>query len=1474
MIAPSRYATVASGQTPDPPQASTISKLLTVMLNPALPCSVADQDVFGPSVNTSCHHGFDFTLLFEETILTLLPIILFYPVAALRIWNLHYASEKVNRSWLYATKETALLLHIALQLILLVFWCQSSTPTTRATIPTAIANIVSLLLVLYLSHLEHLRSLRPSTTNCLFLGLTTLLDLARLRTLYFIPDNQLISILFAVSWIGKVIVLVLESTEKRSLLKKEYTESSLEATSSIFNRGIFWWLNGLLWKGSRTVLTVESLPVLDEDIQASSNPEELFEKWKKANKYRPNALLWTFVAHYKWQFLVGVLPRVAYTAFTFAQPFLVQRVLEFMTESEHVNSENYAHGLIAAYAIVYVGIAISYAIYEHKTCRLITMVRGSLVTMIFDKTLRMSTSAASDATAITLMSTDIERIGSGLREMHELYSNFSEVILALWLLARLLNIATVASTIIVVVCLIAGIPLSIASGNAQGIWLEAVEERVAVTSKVLGVMKSIKMTGLTEVIANSLRDLRSGEIQASFLFRLYSVLVVTFSYASSALAPVFGFGVYIILARANDSGTLTNGLAFSALTLFSLLDQPMVSFVYGSEDIMAVVNCFQRIQKHLLETERDDCRLTHDLQKPQLIEVDHMDKHRSHDSFSIIARNLSASWSVDDEPVLKGLTFDISVGETTMIIGPVGSGKSTLLRVLLGEIPESSGMISTTYQNAAYCSQSPWITFGSIQQNIVGASQWDQKWYDRVIQACALQADLLQLPSGDQTKVGVRGSRLSGGQQMRVALARALYSREPVLILDDALTGLDRETERCILQDVFASEGLVKEVGQTVILATNSAHHLPYADFVIALDEGGKIIEQGLYTELVTAQGYVSAIASKSSTAATTRAPELALDDETLKGLNLDNDNTDNASRRTGDLLVYWYYFQNIGWPLLFLFFGCSVLFVAGMIFPQIWLQWWTRANEEQPNENVGYWLGGYGALGLLTLLAAFLSEWVLGMMIVPKTARQFHNILLDTTMSATTSFLTSTDIGATTNRFSQDLELIDEELHTAFESTILAVLFCIVEGFLVFVGSSYATVAVIPFTIIAVYYVAQYYVRTSRQIRLLDIEAKAPLFSHFLEALSGLSSIRAYGWTENYQYQSKLALDTSQKPFYMMYCIQRWLNLVLDLIVAGIAVVVISIALSLRGTSSLNLLGIALFNIVNFSGTLQMLVNRWTGLETSIGAVSRIRSYVQSAQTEDLEHETEAIPTFWPEKGNIEIAGLTASYDSSPEPVLQDITLGICAGEKVALCGRTGSGKSSLISTFLRVINLDSGTIHIDGVDLSRISRSHVRSRLNTIPQQAFFLHGTVRLNANPLGDMPDETIIEALNEVKLWSYLESKGGLDAEMSEDILSHGQQQLFCLARALCKPSRILIMDEATSSVDSETEDLMQEIIRTRFKEQTVIAIAHKLDTILDYDKIAFMDRGRIVEFDTPRALLSQETSAFKTLFDSFRHRPE
>ena len=308
---------------------------------------------------------------------------------------------------------------------------------------------------------------------------------------------------------------------------------------------------------------------------------------------------------------------------------------------------------------------------------------------------------------------------------------------------------------------------------------------------------------------------------------------MTLDFASSALAPVFGFLVYSLLARNNDNGTLTEGVAFASLSVFELLQQPMMYAIDGVEHVKTIINSFRRIQEYLQAKETEDYRITPENSSSSsrtsickvVEEKDMMLKEKpalEKYHFSVTVQQGSAGYS-DDELILKELDFELPLGQTTVIMGPVGCGKSTLLKLILGELPVFSGTIVTSFSKAAYCSQSPWTTWGSIQSNIVGMSPWDQEWYASVVSACALSADFAELADGDQTPIGTRGARLSGGQQMRVSLARALYSRNSVLVLDDCLSGLDRTTERHIVDAVFGPEGLLKRTGEiTVILATNS----------------------------------------------------------------------------------------------------------------------------------------------------------------------------------------------------------------------------------------------------------------------------------------------------------------------------------------------------------------------------------------------------------------------------------------------------------------------------------------------------------------------------------------------------------------------------------------------------------------------------------------------------------------------------
>ncbi|KAM3435751.1 hypothetical protein NHJ13734_005395 [Beauveria thailandica] len=1022
-------------------------------------CTIHVERVFGPFVSSTCLGGFDFTLVFEETILTILPLSLTCKLST----NARLAIALAN-TCLQSSCHLGALFNCEMRSQKSInhgFFLSNWSPLS--------VTLVTSLFFLYLSYLKHTRSVRPSTLLTLYLGLSTLLDLARVRTLFYLQSANHLAAVFLAGFCVKVVMFALELYEKRRLLRPKWQHSAPEATSSTYSRALFIWLNSLMVKGFRSSLTVDTLTPIDGDLLKASEPSSLLDRWNGA-----------------------------------------------------------------------------YAVYELKVYRAITLFRGSLVSVIFNKTLRVSSHAASDAETMTLMSADIDRIGESMEDVHELYAGPLELGLALWLLYRFLGIAMSASTAFIIVYLVGSLRVATIAGDAQVPWLEAIETRLDATSGALDALKDIRMTGVSGAIFNVITRLRQREIRSSLRYRLWNIFL--------------------------NAGY-----------------QPTANIPDALEHAQTILNCFERIRDYLVadeqgdsntdlepaeskvsgSNEKDESSTTSSQEKHAVVEenvkADVSQKNDLPSTDTIFtARNAIAGYSSEKEPVLKALTFDVAKFKTTIVIGPVGCGKSTLLRLLLGKVPEM------TY--------------------------WPEELSD-------IKLDLESSEDVDST---------------------------------DGEPELDLELPDEILEHMAAAE--VEEV---------------------------------------------------------------------------------NGGRRVGDLKIYAYF---IG--------------VAGCRFPSIWLQWWANANESHPNERIRYWLGVYATIAATAFLGSVVFDSVFQLKIVPKMMVEFHRRLLTTTTNATTRFITSKDTGTILNRFSQDLNLIDSELPT-----------------LGFIGSSYVGAA-IPLCIGALYIIQLYYLRTSRQLRLLDIEFKAPLFSLFVESIEGLASIRAYNWSHHYMQRSIDILNSSQKPYYLIWQV--------------------------------------------------------------------------------------------------------------PRPVLQDINLEIKSGERLAICGRTGSDKSSCVSCLFRMLDPDTGSILIDGVDIAKAPRGELRMRLNTVPQQPFFLYGSVRENIDPLSKATDERLIEVLKTVQLWGIFEEHGGLDEDMDSDLLSHGQRQLFCLGRAMVRSGRILVLDD----VDADTDDMMHRIIHDEFEGQTVIAIAHKLDTILDFDRIVFLDKGKIAEIGAPRELLATEGSLFRAQYES------
>uniref|UniRef100_A0A093VBK4 Metal resistance protein YCF1 n=1 Tax=Talaromyces marneffei PM1 TaxID=1077442 RepID=A0A093VBK4_TALMA len=1395
-------------------------------------CPFGSDNQFGPRVNVACRL-FDFTLLFEDAFFGILPAALFLLLLASRLQYLRTAPVKLASYKLAVYKLGLLALLFVLQVVYTAVQLRTASLHTQLSTTSGVLNILAIFAAALLSFMEDQRSVKPSDLIVIYFSVSSILSIARLRSLWLISSAPACRGLWTAVYILTVLTLLLESVTKTRLLRPVYRSLTNEQLIGFWGRSFFVWVLPIFRTGYSKVFEVEDLPNVDEALQGSSAEKKLQASWNQTKG--PRRLLKATIDAYMWPLVSGIGPRLCVTVFTFCQPFLINATVNFMaTTTTTPETKSYGQALVGAYALVYLGLTISTAVYWRQTFRLATMIRAGLISMIYRQTSLLKSSSMRGNEAITLHGTDVEVIVTSVKVIHEAWVSLLEVGVALWLLERQIFAACVVPAIICIVCVIAAGPLSTLSVGAQKAWVEQIEKRLAVTSTVLGDMKAVKMLGLTDLVFSIISALRKVELKTSTKLRKLILLQVSISNVPIDLAPFATFVVYAIIAAVKKDETLLASRAFTALSLISILTSPLLTFIQSLPSLVRALGCFQRIEEYCLiepAVVSDDQDTTLPLPGSRTNDVEFSIRNIgvNDDTCLFKFRNANISWSPETETVLENLRLDIGNG-ITIIIGPVGSGKSALLESIIGETHLKDGTTTKPLTRVAYCSQNPWIINNTIKFNITNGSEHiDQKWYDFTIWACALEEDLKSIPGGDQFQTGSNGVSLSGGQKQRVALARAVYSRLPIVILDDVFSGLDSHSTMLISTRLFDQDGHFHR-----IIALNNG-------FVVNDGPYQKILAE---TPEIAAKSMISSI--KPSISSEDGHSEIEKDSlgrkATKTGINGSEEalliKKQDLSRRNGTWDVYKYYVKSAGYKTTGLFIFSILVSAFFSSFAILWLQWWSDANETQPNGRLGYYLGVYAAIFVLNFMGLVSACQLLFVNIINNTGSGMHSDLLRATLGAPFSFFLKTDTGTTTNRFSQDINLIDMDLPIASINFAANLSMSIFSLAILCIAGKYLAITV-PFLGLAVFFLQLYYLRTSRQVRLLDIEAKSPLYTHFIETIGGIATVRAYGWESIFQDECEQKLNQSQKPFYMLMCIQIWLTLVLDLIVGIMAVILMATTTSLKDNFSPGSVGVGLNLVLLFGLSLKNCIRSWTQLETSIGAVSRVKSFVADTPSENRHlGTTEWIPPQeWPSQGAIIFEEVTATHSDDSPPILKNLSLKINAGEKVAICGPSGSGKTSLVMALLQMINLQSGRIEIDSRDLSAIECADLRTRINVIPQEPFFMPGTVRFNMDPSENkVSDETIEAALAKVGLWKRISANGGL--EMALDYFQ---------------------------SVDWETEAIMQDVIEKEFSTQTVIAVVHRFRYIDRFDRVVLLNKGELVESDSPKKLLESD-SEFKALY--------
>ncbi|RWA05420.1 hypothetical protein EKO27_g9683 [Xylaria grammica] len=1445
-----------------------------------------------------CRDDFDFTVRFEQLFFSLTPSALFIVLSAWRVVTLTRRAIVVEAPHLGLGKLGAIVSYASLELALLILISTGSFSTTSFAISASSLRFIAALCMIPLSSLENSRSARPSVLLSTYLFLTLLLDVAQVRTFWLASETRpeiAYTTVFTTALAIKVAIVLLEAQKKTRWVKWNGKSHSPEETSGIYSLGLYSWLNQLALSGYHKVLRIPDLYPLDTTM-ASAQLHAHFAKHFNSSIFagRKHRLLLVLSRTLLYQLLLPIIPRLVLVGFTLSQPFFIESLIEYLAKPAESVPVNYGYGFIGASVLIYSGIALSTALYWYFQYRMIYMARGALVSAIYVKTTEASMAARHGDASLTLMSTDIERIIEGFRSLHEVWANTAQVAISAFLLYRQLGPAFAVPIVIVILCAI-GILFPIKyTARGQTHWMDRVQKRVGLTSSVIASMKNLKISGLAAPIASFVQQLRVDELSASQEYRRLILIAATLAYIPLLTSPFLTFAI--------AQRTLGVAKIYTSVSYLLLITQPLSQLFQTFPLIVGGLACLSRIQSFLELENRKDRRVTaSDSQANAEKGAASLESGSPVDDATqrpvVTIENGHFGW-LPDQMVLSDINIQVQRASLTMVVGPIASGKSSLCQALLGEIPYTCGKVTVDVQSprVGYCDQTPFLSNGSIRDNIIGFSPFDAVRYTEAVEATLLDVDCETLPQGHDTIIGSNGITLSGGQKQRVSLARTLYLQTDLLIFDDIFSGLDADTEDQVFDRVFGKNGLLRNRNASTVLCTHSVRHLPAADHIIALDLSGRVLEQGAFNDLITNQSYIHSLGIKASSPSVTSSTDISLETKTASqptetpAIKSTAPEVHDQTRQTGDSTIYKIYFKSMGLFLSSSFFFFGISYGVFTNYPTIWLSYWAADGAKpNPSHTNGYYIGLYSLFQIIALLSLAALAFLLLLTGVSRAGASLHQTALKTMIHAPLYFFTATDQGVVTNLFSQDLNLVDTELPGALLNTIISVFVAIGQAAVIASSAPYLAISY-PFIGILLYVLQKFYLRTSRQLRLLDLEAKSPLYTHFLDTAKGIVTLRAFSFIDENRAKNLQLLDTSQRPAYLLIMIQKWLAVVLNLVVTGIAVLLTALATQLRSNSGIT--GASLVTLLSFGESLSGIVIYYTQLETSIGAISRLKSFSDNVKPEERDSESICPPKDWPQMGEVSLANVSASYSSTEEEgstrtlALKDINLSIRSGEKVAICGRTGSGKSSFIALLLKLlepVGTTEGGVYIDNISLARLDRVTLRQRIIAIPQEAVFLPdgSSFSTNLDPFQVVTSEDAQSVLQVVGMWDFIVERGGLEAGLTASTFSQGQRQLFSLARALLRrrtrarslglggcgsEGGILLLDEVSSSVDHDTEKKMQDIIREEFRNYTIIAVSHRLDMIMDFDRVVIMNKGEIVEVGNPAQLAKDPTTKFGGLY--------
>ncbi|XP_033835853.1 canalicular multispecific organic anion transporter 1 [Periophthalmus magnuspinnatus] len=1231
-----------------------------------------------------------------------------------------------------------------------------------------------------------------------------------------------------------------------------------------------------------------------EEMAKAKNKEKKKGKTKEDQEDYPSSwLIPSIYKTFKWVLIESAFFKLLQDLLAFVSPQILKMMIDFTQDKTRPIWEGYLYAVLLLVMAIFQSVFLQQ--YFQRCFVLGMKVRTAIMAAVYKKALVVSNDIRKESTVgetVNLISADAQRFNDVTNFIHLLWSCPLQIALAIIFLWFELGPSVLAGLAVMV--LMAPLNGFLAS-KARKIQIDNMkykDKRLKIMNEMLNGIKILKLFAWEPSFQNQVEELREEELKVLKKFAYLSSVATFIMTCAPALVSLATFATFVGVSPNN---VLTAAKAFTSISLFNILRFPLAMLPMLIAAMVQTVVSKKRLEKFLGGEDLDSDVVQHDPSFKTAITI-------SGGSFS---------WEQEAEPLLKNVSIEINSGKLVAVVGAVGSGKSSLISALLGEMHKKTGLINVQ-GSLAYVPQQAWIQNATLRDNILFGSAYEKGQFQQIIEACALGPDLELLAGGDLTEIGEKGINLSGGQKQRVSLARATYSEADIYLLDDPLSAVDAHVGQHLFDKVIGPKGLLKD--KTRVLVTHAVSFLPFVDEIIVLKDG-IVSEVGSYNSLRASKGafaefldtYAKEQSNQDQSHRDGNDVEMIPDTEDTQidspledaiSVTLKRENSIRRSQRGGSvrlratssvkepknepikgqrliekeamesgqvkMSVFLQYVRAMGWGytilVIFIYFIQNVAFIG----QNLWLSDWTNDAIDYANMTYPAWkrdtrIWVFGVLGVAQGIFVFVATVFLANASV-SASRILHSKLLNNILRVPMVFFDTTPTGRILNRFAKDIFTVDEAIPQSFRSWILCFLGVFGTIFVICLATPFFTIIIVPLAVIY-YFVQRFYVATSRQLRRLDSVSRSPIYSHFGETVSGLSVIRAYGHQERFLNQNEKTVDENLKSVYPWIVSNRWVAIRLEFVGNLVVFFAALFAVISRNSLDSGMVGLSISYALNVTQTLNWLVRMTSELETNIVAVERVSEYAE------IENEAQWItdtrpPEKWPEEGKLQFDNFKVRYRPELDLVLHGVTCFIDSKEKIGIVGRTGAGKSSLTNCLFRIIEAAEGRILIDGVDISSIGLHDLRSRLTIIPQDPVLFSGSLRMNLDPFNKFSDEEIWKVLELSHLKSFVFGlEEGLQYEVAEggENLSVGQRQLLCLARALLRKSRILILDEATAAVDLETDDLIQTTIRKEFSHCTVLTIAHRLHTIMDSSRVMVLDAGKIVEFDSPSNLLDKHS---------------